>query len=453
MTKLRKNQRKIIENSLPVGTMVQEYKIIEVLGNGSFGIVYSAENKYFSEIVAIKEFLPQDLAYRSEGESNVRALSSQTEEAYTYARNKFLQEAKNLRELGRPDQHPNIVRVRQFIEANDTAYLVMDFEKGQPLIDILKERGPLPEKELKDILCALLDGLERVHSAFVWHRDIKPSNILIRPDGSPVLIDFGAARKDISGKHQSKMVFFSPAYAAPEQLYPVGAQGPWTDIYSLGATAYRAVTGNLPANRMQNEVYVTAVEAAQGRYCPMFLAAIDAALQLYPNERPQSIDQWRTHFAQMPAEEPLTLVRPTPDADGEPDPGNQKRKIKLSVVFGAAAMVALMIFGVFYPTINREPQMPAAPAGASNSTTAGNREPVVVSEAPRLQTQLKITSIPSAAQVFVNGNLKGVTPLDMTTEEGIHLLRLSLEGHYDWESKLLIEMEGSIPIQVPLLVK
>jgi serine/threonine protein kinase len=282
--------------ALPLDTMIQEYRIVGVLGAGSFGIVYTAENKYFNETVALKEFLPTDLACRPEG-TRVSPLSSETEETYRWALAKFLEEARTLREFGYPVAHRSIVRVRQFIEANDTAYMVMDYEEGLPLSRILDQRGTLPEEELKSILEPLLDGLERVHAANVWHRDVKPNNILIRPDGSPVLIDFGAARREVAGTDRSVMSQFTPTYAALEQVYAAGQQGPWTDIYALGATLYRAVTGEKPTNAterfLQGAAYTPAIEAAEGIYSQTFLAAIDAALELKPQDRPQSIAAWR----------------------------------------------------------------------------------------------------------------------------------------------------------------
>jgi serine/threonine protein kinase len=284
------------QHALPIGTMVQEYRIVRILGSGSFGIVYVAENKYFEETVALKEFLPTDLACRPEG-TRVSPLSSETEQSYRLALSKFLDEARTLRELGHPVPHRNIVRVRQFIEANDTAYMVMDYEEGRPLSRILDKRGTLPEEELKNILESLLDGLERVHEAKVWHRDVKPNNILIRPDGSPVLIDFGAARREVAGADRSVMSAFTPAYAALEQVYAAGRQGPWTDIYALGATLYRAVVGKKPTNAserfLQGAAYTPAIQAAQGNYSQAFLAAIDAALELKAKDRPQSIAEWR----------------------------------------------------------------------------------------------------------------------------------------------------------------
>lgn len=305
--------------ALAPDTMIQEYRIVKVLGLGSFGIVYSAENKYFDETVAIKEFLPADLACRQEG-SRVVPLSSETEETYSWALQNFLKEAKILWDLSHPEQHRSIVRVLRFIEENGTAYMVMDYEEGQPLSQILEQRGALPEAELKNILGPLLDGLERVHAASIWHRDIKPSNILIRPDGSPVLIDFGAARREMPGAARSIMSVFSPAYAAPEQVIATGSQGPWTDIYAFGSTLYRAVTGDKPTNsteRLQGTDHTPASVMAQGNYTPSFLAAIDAALELKAEDRPQSITHWHGLFEREPepvgeVEDEATVVRSAP---------------------------------------------------------------------------------------------------------------------------------------------
>jgi formylglycine-generating enzyme required for sulfatase activity/predicted Ser/Thr protein kinase len=368
--------------ALPVGAMVQEYRIIKTLGIGSFGIVYAAENKYFSETVALKEFLPSGVACRKEGAHRVFPLSSENEQAFQWMRRKFLQEAKTLRELGRPDQHPNIVRVRQFIEANDTAYMVMDFEKGKPLSRIIEEQETLKEADLRGVLDALLDGLAHLHAANIWHRDIKPSNILIRPDGSPVLIDFGAARKDVSRETKSFMVFFSPAYAAPEQIYAMGTQGPWTDIYGLGATLYKAVTGVVPTNaakRLQNENYISAVEAAKGTYQPAFLKAIDAALNLLPKYRPQSVAEWKDLFdapIETPEDDEETLPVPTE---------LPKKKVKHQALWaGAAIMLALVVVNWWFwfyrpktlPKSAAEPNKDRALIGAQlNQATPPARMP------------------------------------------------------------------------------
>lgn len=448
--------------ALPVGTMVQEYKIIQTLGIGNFGIVYSAKNKYFSEFVALKEFLPSFLCRRSEGEHRVRALSSETEKAYQWSRQKFLQEAKTLRELGSPAQHPNIVRVIQFIEANDTAYMVMDLEKGFSLKTVLEERGPLLEEEVKGIRDALLDGLERVHEANVCHRDIKPSNILIRPDGSPVLIDFGAARKDITGTDQSTMAVYSPAFAAPEQINPIADQGPWTDIYSLGATLYRAVTGELPTNaskRMQKEALLPAARAVQGKYSASFLRAIDAALEFAPKKRPQSIAEWKKLFG------PRTEAKLSDTAlQSMPQKGRKTKKLKPLALAFSMTVIAVMVVGMwifqridqpvdanqtFYPIVNTRQ---SEQEDKENSTVDTVDVPGVKKAPSLVQTDLIINSIPDKAQFFLDGELKGITPLSAEVTEGMHQIRLSLDGHYDWQSNLFVEEAGDIQLRIPLLI-
>jgi hypothetical protein len=207
----------------------------------------------------------------------------------------------------------------------------MDYEQGEPLSNQLKNGATLSEAKITDILFPLLDGLETVHRASVTHRDIKPDNILIRSDGSPVLIDFGAARRKRPDGEKSQFAIFTPDYAAPEQVYGDWKQGAWTDIYSLGATLYRAVSGRLPTNasrRLQGEAYKPAVKAARAGYTPAFLAAIDAALALRPEDRPQSIADWRALFQQR-------------TGNGDPNGGNgnrlRRQLITWSSVLGIAA--------------------------------------------------------------------------------------------------------------------
>jgi len=305
-------------HALPAGTMIQEYRLTRILGIGGFGIVYVAENIYLDETVAIKEFLPVGLATRIEG-TQVAPLSQDKEEIYDWALKKYLQEAKILWELAQPNPHKSIVRVTRFHEENGTAYMVMDYEEGQPLSSILKKSGTLPEDQIKAILYPLLDGLEKVHTASIWHRDIKPDNILVRSDGSPVLIDFGAAHRDMIGADQSLISVFSPAYAAPEQVYQDGKQGPWTDIYALGVTLYRATTGVVPpsvSERYKDTECPPASEVAKDKCPPALLQAIDAALVLAPEARPQSIKEWRNLIKGEPqvSDDDRTVLMSTPPA-------------------------------------------------------------------------------------------------------------------------------------------
>lgn len=453
--------------ALPVGTMVQEYRIINILGSGGFGIVYKAENKYFSEIVALKEFLPVNLAYRDTENSKIFPLSPETEKAFQWTRHKFLQEAKTLRELGYPRQHPNIVKVRQFIEANDTAYMVMDFEEGLPLSQILSKHGTIGEKKLTPLLHALLDGLECVHKASVWHRDIKPSNILIRSDGSPVLIDFGAARRDISGSNQSIIRTLTPAYAAVEQIFPIGRHGPWTDIYSMGATIYRAVTGKKPvlaSERLQGKAYVSAADAAKTVYTPYFLAAIDAALGLYPEDRPQSIGQWKALFTSQQIAA-IQSSEPTPEneEDGEKtqafiaaeNPGridSIKKRRSLSQKAGRYVLPAVLVLVIAFGAglmINR--RFHSAAVFNHNRTVTKKIEIPAPQKTAITYTQINIQSSPAGARVFINGNFKGRTPIKTDVGSGVHSLYVGLEGYYDWKANLRVEEEGEIPLRISLL--
>lgn len=301
-------------HALPVGTFVEGYRIEQVLGIGSFGIVYRATNKYFDAAFAIKEFLPSELACRVVG-NRVTPLSQQTEESYTWALDRFIKEAKILWELGRPTPHPSIVRVVGFHEANGTAYMVMDYEDGEPLSSILRDSKTIPQTKLEAILGPLLDGLERIHAASVLHRDIKPANILIRRGGTPVLIDFGAARRTGAAGARSTMVAYTPDYAPPEQMTGAGEQGPWTDIYALGATLYHAVTGKVPTPplaRTHGSAHVGASKAASGHYHSMFLQAIDAAIEPRSSDRPQSIPAFRAMLPPSARREyaDRTIIRP-----------------------------------------------------------------------------------------------------------------------------------------------
>lgn len=316
-------------NALPPGSTVDEYRLIEVLGEGGFGIVYRGEGRYLGDQVAIKEYLPRHLATRTEG-TTVAPTSSDSEEAYSWGLKKFQEEARILWKLAQPERHPNIVAVRRFFEANGTTYMVMDFEEARPLSDLLKGNATLPQKRLEAALFSLLSGLKRVHEAGVWHRDIKPANILIRADGSPVLLDFGAARQTLDKQTRSVVAAITPPYAAFEQYAARGNDGPWTDIYALGVTLYRCVTGELPpeaAERADEDNLVLLAERDLPGYSQEFLSAIDSALAVRAKDRPQSVDDWRALF--NPSESAsadlldsggdTTVLRTAPPLDAVPD--------------------------------------------------------------------------------------------------------------------------------------
>jgi serine/threonine protein kinase/HAMP domain-containing protein len=272
---------------LAPGFQLFEYRIDAVLGQGGFGITYLATDVHLNAKVAIKEYLPAGFAQRSSDKS-VGPRWPEDGAIYQDGLDRFLVEARTLATF----RHPNIVRVARFFEANRTAYMVLEYERGQPLKQWWPDRKRLREAELLSLMQPLLDGLAVVHAAGFLHRDIKPDNIYVRKDdGSLVLLDFGAARQAV-GHAGALADVVTPGYAPPEQ-YDNGAQGPWTDIYSLGATLYWMITGAKPPEapaRVRGSAHMTpAREAGEGKFSDAFLVAVDWALQTDPATRPQDL--------------------------------------------------------------------------------------------------------------------------------------------------------------------
>ena len=278
--------------ALPQGTRIRDFEFHRVLGYGGFGITYLGWNIALDIPVAIKEYLPADLATR-EQDLSVVPQTSQAASDFQWGLERFLDEARTLARF----QHPNIVRVHHFFEAHSTAYIAMDYVEGEDLSAYLTRKGTLSEDELKGILYPLLDALEVVHQADFLHRDIKPGNIVLRDsDGSPVLLDFGAARQAIGVKSRSVTSIVTPGYAPIEQYSSRGRQGAWTDIYALGGVCYRVLTGQVPedaTDRMRNDPLIPVSRWCVGQASSAFLSAIDAALSVDEGDRPQSVWAWR----------------------------------------------------------------------------------------------------------------------------------------------------------------
>jgi TPR repeat protein len=289
-------------NALRRGFELHWYEIRGVLGEGGFGITYLAYDRNLAHEVAIKEYMPVDLAARGT-DNSVVAVSPELEERYRKGLERFIEEARTLGQF----KHPNIVRVRNVFEANNTAYMVMDYELGESLQDILNRRKVMDEPDIYTIIFPVLDGMRQVHAHGFIHRDIKPANIFIRVDGEPVLLDFGSARQSIEDGRMSISGVFSKGYAPIEQYENnENQQGPWTDIYALGATLYRLIAGVPPADAFDRssamtltskDPYEPAIELGKGRYSTGLLRAIDHALQYDFNDRPQSIIDWLSDFS------------------------------------------------------------------------------------------------------------------------------------------------------------
>ena len=296
---------------LPKGYRLHEYRIDAVLGVGGFGVTYLATDVNLSLRVAVKEYFPGDFAAR-DADGTVRPRSEDTTESFQWGLQRFMDEAKTLASF----RHPNIVRVMRFFQANRTGYMVMEFVEGKPLPEWIAARRPFPEAALVALVAPLLDGLAVVHKAGYLHRDIKPGNIFMRDDGSPVLIDFGSARR-VPRENQDLTALVSPGYAPLEQYHARGRQGPWSDLYALGGVLYWIATANAPldaAARVRQDAMPPARQAGDRKvYSLALLAAIDWALKPNEDERPQSVMELRAALmGELAAPEPTTGPRDIP---------------------------------------------------------------------------------------------------------------------------------------------
>ena len=306
--------------------VLREWRLEQVLGVGGFGIVYRGKDVYFGETVAIKEYFPGAISDRVDGVT-VAPTDSSSEEVYELGRKKFLEEAKVLWNLSRPERHPNIVGVRSLFEIHGTAYMVMDFESGLSLSEMLHGGEKFDEKSLLAIIKPIAEGLDRAHRAGVLHRDIKPANILISKGERPVLIDFGSARFESGQATNTKVTFYTPPYAAIEQYVKTFPQGAWTDIYALGVVLYQCVTGEKPPEVLER-LHGGLGQSLSARQWPgfsrAFTRAVDAAMAIRPAERPHSIPEWLKLF----------------ELDGEGREDDSTRIGTLVTAAGAAAAIA-----------------------------------------------------------------------------------------------------------------
>lgn len=282
-------------NALPLRTRIGEFVLTRVIGEGGFGIVYEAHDDSLDRRVAIKEYFPGELAERT-ANLQLRSVAEEDEAVFRQGLASFINEAKILARF----DHPSLLKVYRFWEANGTAYMVMPYYEGPTLLDALRRlRRPPDEAWLMGLLDPLTEALAVIHDARVYHRDIAPDNILLLAGtGQPLLLDFGAARRVIEGANQrAPTAIVKPGYAPIEQYAEVNmSQGPWSDVYALAAVLHFAITGRKPVaaiGRLVSDSLVPLATQAAGRYTPALLAAIDKALIVAPGERTQTMDAFR----------------------------------------------------------------------------------------------------------------------------------------------------------------
>ncbi len=303
------------QNALNQNDRLHWYEIKSILGQGGFGITYIARDTNLNHDVAIKEYLPVEFSTRNVS-GQVLPVSEEHAEIFEWGKSRFLEEARTLFQF----KHENIVRVLSFFEANNTGYMVMEYEQGVDFSDLIGTGESLSETELLGIIIPILDGLELVHDQGFIHRDIKPQNIVLRSDGRPVLIDFGSARQAMGAQTRTLTTLITPGYSPLEQYHEaVGKQGPWTDIYALGATLYAAISGDKPADALKrsaaraeqkSDAYMRLSGLKADQYSEHFLAAIDQALEFLAKNRPQSLSEWSKMLRGI---EPVTNTDPIAD--------------------------------------------------------------------------------------------------------------------------------------------
>jgi serine/threonine protein kinase len=357
--------------ALAKGVRLNQYEMLSILGAGGFGITYMARDTTLDTMVAIKEYLPDDFAVR-QGDSTVAAKSSTSKGDFDWGLKAFLDEARVLAKF----RHPNIVRVNQIFETNNTAYIVMEYAKGETLDELLKREGPLSEQQTKHILFPVLDGLKRVHAQHYLHRDIKPANIIIREEGGVVLIDFGAARQAIETKSVAITSIVTEGYAPLEQYDTKGNQGAWSDLYALGGVAYKCLTGNKPpgaTSRLSNDPLVPLAIAAKYPVSKEFATAIEAALKVFANQRPQSIEEF------------VALMSGAAPASATP-----------AYVDEATRMVDRDATQMAQP-FSARPEIPAQPAPAARPGPA----PVALAPAPASRMKLAYSGVAAAVLLVI----------------------------------------------------
>lgn len=363
-------------DGLPAGTRLSEFEIVSLIGVGGFGIVYLAHDHSLNRRVALKEYMPQSLARRGNG-LEVTMRSAEHAETFQAGLRSFVTEARMLAKF----DHPALVRVYRFWEANGTAYMVMPYYVGRTLKELSRGASRPPDEAwLRKLMIPILDALDVLHAAKVYHRDVAPDNIILLEDETPVLLDFGAARHVIGDSADAPTVILKPSYAPAEQYMtsPDLRQGAWTDFYALAATIYFVIVGNPPPpspGRLVKDSFTPLEYQAQGRYGREFLQALDRALSVRPQDRPQCAQEFKALLqARHSAPDADTAVPPSPPAAGRLRPWRQWTAGMTAVIFLAA--------GIAFWFLRKNPPAAEAPVVSDTPVTQAPASAAMVQAPP-----------------------------------------------------------------------
>ncbi|MBA0034836.1 serine/threonine protein kinase [Pantoea sp. BIGb0393] len=418
-------------NALPAGYRFNEFEIKEVIGGGGFGIVYRAWDHQLERTIAIKEYMPVSLAVRA-ADMSLELRGERFHKLFTAGRNSFIQEARLLARFN----HPGLLHVLRFWEENGTAYMGTLYYSGMTLKEWqITSPDSIDESWIRRLLPPLFGAIDTIHTAGYLHRDISLDNIQIQENQLPVLLDFGSARKEIGNLSDETEIMLKPGFAPIEQYSEEGEieQGPWTDIYALGAVLHNLITGHAPpvsVVRCIEDNYQPLVERQPEGYSLPLLHAIDCALAMKPEDRPQSIDAFAS-LIDLPVSdvEALSTTLPTvaePPAPAEPvmvttepqvlavnhaaaavEPLTPRNVRRLSPGLVAAAAIAILAVVVVVWKANRHSEAPpvaatTAPAApAAQVSSAVSSSPTVATVYLRLQ---------AGENVMLNGEAKDVKP-------------------------------------------
>ncbi|MEP4889049.1 MAG: serine/threonine-protein kinase [Aliiglaciecola sp.] len=423
--------------ALPAGTIVHQYQIESVLGMGGFGIVYKAKHMRLNSYVAIKEYLPQHCASR-EGVT-VYPQTEQYAEEFQVGIDSFLREAQQLVVF---DDHPNIIRCKDFFDDNGTAYLVMNLEQGLELAEILQNHAEaghsLSEPQIRALIGPILDGLSFIHSEGVLHRDIKPANIFVRmSDNRPLLIDFGAAKQNFQQSQKTQYQMHTPGYAPLEQLGSEGELGPWTDIYAVGAMIWKIIMNTNPPAAQDRVLSVMqgkedpaleAIENVKYSYSTVLINAMQKAMAIKISDRFQTAEEFKAALESVDRDTEIdtdTSTEKETDTDvTSADVTVKKNRLKILAGFSCLAFICLI--AIFIAQSNDKTSMPEDLTSSSSNTIkiSLTEELDIIYQ---LITKAELTQSEMLSNQSVINTLRSLGELDANTQKNLDLLLLSIE--------------------------